>query len=124
MAKTRFGDRPEDKITIEEWRLMIAAMAGPRRLMYGRHNAIVLTANVPARLALNRSAVSLFVDVRAVPAVAIGATLFSPQSSADTSSSISVDLSATNFDQVLLMTEELWALVTVSTVVMVTEVQV
>lgn len=123
-GKFRFGDRPEGELTIEEIRLAIAAMAGPLRTTMGRHQSVVLTANVIERIALNRSAQSLFVDVRGIQGVAIATVLFSPQSSADTGSSIGVDLSSGTFQQVLLMGEELWALSVAPTTIMVTEVQV
>lgn len=103
------GSRPEDKITIEEMRLLIAAVSGPFRIIFGTQRNMLLPTAEPVELAHNSSARALFVDVRAQPAVAVGTVLFNERESLDASTAITHDISVAPFQQVLLPTERLFA---------------
>ena len=103
------GSRPEDKITTEEIRLLIASVAGPMRLAYGSHREILLPTGQPIEVAKNSSAPALFVDVRAVPDVAVGTVIFNKSESGDARTAITHDISVAPFQQVLLPTERLFA---------------
>lgn len=122
---SRYGDRPLDKITVEELRIEIASVAGPfRTCIAGAHRRVDLTAGIVALICANKSAPCLFVDVRMIDGVAIDILLFSPHASADRDSNVGIDMAAETFQQVLLQSESLFAVSAITTSVMVTEVQV
>jgi len=97
--------RPASHVTVEEWRILIASLAGGFRIAQGATRSIVLPAGRPHLIASNDKSVALFVFGQSQTAPAI-IRLGGDSSSTNATTGIA----ALNlFEQVLLPRERLYA---------------
>jgi len=97
--------RPASHVTVEEWRILIAALAGGFRIAQGATRSIPIPAGVPHLIAANDKSVALFVFGQSTTAPAIFRLGGDPASTNATTGIAALNL----FEQVLLPRERLYA---------------
>jgi len=103
------GERPHEKLTLQEIRLAIASLAGPLRAnVAGRTRTVRLGGGAPIRVAQNRLAPVLFVQVRQHPAHAAPVVMVGGQQQVSEDNHETIDLQIGPLQQVLLSAEELY----------------
>lgn len=114
--------RPADEVTTSEWRILIAALAGPFRVSQGfTKNIVVPAGNDPILLASNDKSVALFVQIRHVTPFAYA--LGGDPRSANVDVGLVVGPAAT-VSQVLLPKERLYATSVAGGTLVVTELTI
>lgn len=103
------GERPHDKVTLQEIRLAIASLAGPLRAnVAGRTRTFELTDQEPKRISVNRQTPVLFVQVRQHPDHPAPIVLVGGEQRVTSDNHETIDLQIGPLQQVLLAGEELY----------------
>lgn len=100
--------RPASDVTVEEWRILICAIAGRLRIAHGRTRLFPMAQNRPVQIASNDKSYALFIQARTVEVVGAAYIVGS-----DSNVSVASGQQFLNtFEQILLPKEKLWALTT------------